>query len=164
MKIAIIGAGNVGKALATSALRAGHQVTLSASNPKHAAEAAKATGAHAGPSNSDAVKDAELVIVAVGIEPNVESVNGSGVATRDGILVDATCRTNVARIFAAGDVANHLHPIFGRVRVEHYNNARLNSAIGYITPMDILAGREQEIHAKRDRKLEEARKQRQIRR
>lgn len=29
----------------------------------------------------------------------------------------------MVRIFAAGDVANHLHPIFGRVRVEHYNNA-----------------------------------------
>jgi 3-phenylpropionate/trans-cinnamate dioxygenase ferredoxin reductase subunit len=61
--------------------------------------------------------------VAVGIEPNVEIVKGSGVAARDGILVDAGCRTNLARIFAAGDVANHLHPIFGRVRVEHYNNA-----------------------------------------
>jgi 3-phenylpropionate/trans-cinnamate dioxygenase ferredoxin reductase subunit len=65
----------------------------------------------------------DLAIVAVGIEPNVEIVKGSGVATRDGILVDARCRSNVARIFAAGDVANHLHPIFGRVRVEHYNNA-----------------------------------------
>ena len=65
----------------------------------------------------------DLAIVAVGIEPNVEIVKGSGVATRDGILVDATCRTNVAGIFAAGDVANHLHPIFGRARVEHYNNA-----------------------------------------
>jgi transposase InsO family protein len=42
--------------------------------------------------------------------------------------------------------------------VEHYNNVRLNSAIGYITPKDRLAGRQQEIHAKRDRKLEEARK------
>jgi putative transposase len=48
--------------------------------------------------------------------------------------------------------------------VEHYNNVRLNSAIGYITPKDMLAGCQQEIHAARDRKLEEARKQRQIRR
>ena len=70
----------------------------------------------------------DLVVVAVGIEPNVEFVKGSGVATRDGILVDATCRTNVTGIFAAGDVANHLHPIFGRVRVEHYNNAEKQSA------------------------------------
>jgi hypothetical protein len=48
--------------------------------------------------------------------------------------------------------------------VQHYNNVRLNSAIGYITPRDILGGRQQEIHAERDRKLEVARKQRQIRR
>src|ERR1700730_12016037 len=48
--------------------------------------------------------------------------------------------------------------------VEHYNNIRLNSAVGYITPKDLAAGRKQEIHAERDRKLETARKQRQIRR
>ena len=36
----------------------------------------------------------------------------------------------------------------------------LNSAIGYITPKDMLAGRQQEIHAERDRKLEGARKMR----
>jgi putative transposase len=44
------------------------------------------------------------------------------------------------------------------------NNVRLNSATGYITPKDMLAGRQQEINAQRDRKLEAARKQRQIRR
>jgi putative transposase len=48
--------------------------------------------------------------------------------------------------------------------VQHYNNVRLNSGIGYITPKDMLAGHQQEIQAERDRKLEAARKQRQIRR
>jgi hypothetical protein len=38
------------------------------------------------------------------------------------------------------------------------------ASIGYITPKDMLAGRQQEIHAERDRKLEDARTQRQIRR
>jgi len=47
--------------------------------------------------------------------------------------------------------------------VEHYNNVRLNSATGYITPKNVLAGRQQEIHAERDRKLEAARRQRQSR-
>jgi putative transposase len=42
--------------------------------------------------------------------------------------------------------------------VEYYNNVRLNSAVGYLTPKDVLAGRQQEIHAERDRKLAEARK------
>ena len=48
--------------------------------------------------------------------------------------------------------------------VEHYNNVRPNSATGYITPKDMLTGRQQEIHAERDRKLEGAREQRQSRR
>ena len=48
--------------------------------------------------------------------------------------------------------------------VDHYNNVRLNSATGYITPKDMLTGRQQEIHAQRDRKLEAARKMRKNRR
>jgi transposase InsO family protein len=48
--------------------------------------------------------------------------------------------------------------------VEHYNNVRLNSATGYIPPKDMLAGRQQEIHAERGRKLEDARKTRRDRR
>ena len=48
--------------------------------------------------------------------------------------------------------------------VEHYNTVRLHSAIGFVTPADMLAGRQAEIHAARDRKLEEARRQRQLRR
>lgn len=38
--------------------------------------------------------------------------------------------------------------------VEHYNKVCLNSVVGYITPKDMLAGRQTEIHAQRDRKLE----------
>jgi len=48
--------------------------------------------------------------------------------------------------------------------VERYNTIRLHSAIGYITPEDKLAGREQQIFAERDRKLEAAREMRKARR
>jgi putative transposase len=51
-----------------------------------------------------------------------------------------------------------------RVYVEHYNNTRLNSAIGYITPHDMIMGRQANIHAERDRKFQTARYQRQLRR
>ena len=48
--------------------------------------------------------------------------------------------------------------------VEYYNTVRLHSAIGYITPLDKLRGREQIIFAARDRKLQEARKKRSAKR
>jgi putative transposase len=48
--------------------------------------------------------------------------------------------------------------------VEHYNTVRLHSAIGYVTPMDKLEGREPVIFAERDRKLEEARERRKTKR
>lgn len=48
--------------------------------------------------------------------------------------------------------------------VEHYNNVRLHSAIGYIAPRDKLEGRAEAIFAERDRKLEEARERRKARR
>ena len=62
-------------------------------------------------------------MVAIGIEPAVDACKGSEIALGNGILVDETCQTSVPDVYAAGDVANHLHPVFGRLRVEHYNNA-----------------------------------------
>jgi len=54
--------------------------------------------------------------------------------------------------------------ILRRHLLEKDNNVRLNSATGYITPKDMLTGRQHELLAERDRKLGAARKQRQIRR
>ncbi len=65
MKVAIIGAGNVGKALASSITRAGHDVTISASSPESARQAASATGVRAAISNTAAVDQADVVILAV---------------------------------------------------------------------------------------------------
>ena len=65
----------------------------------------------------------DLVVVAIGIAPALEAFAGSAIALDNGILVNARCQTSVPDVFAAGDVANLLHPVFGRVRVEHFNNA-----------------------------------------
>ncbi len=65
MKVAIIGAGNVGKALATSIVRAGHDVTIAARHPEHAQAAAEELGATPAGSNAEAVEGADVVILAV---------------------------------------------------------------------------------------------------
>lgn len=65
MDIAIIGAGNVGKALASSFKRAGHEVTISAAHPERAAEAASQLGTRAARTNAEAVSGADLVVLAV---------------------------------------------------------------------------------------------------
>ena len=48
--------------------------------------------------------------------------------------------------------------------MDRYNYFRLHSAIGYVTPKDLLAGHQQEIQAERDRKLDAAKEQRKNRR
>jgi len=65
MKVAIIGAGNVGTALATALTRAGHKVTITARDPQHATKAAESSGANAGSSNAAAVDQADVVITAI---------------------------------------------------------------------------------------------------
>jgi 3-phenylpropionate/trans-cinnamate dioxygenase ferredoxin reductase subunit len=66
----------------------------------------------------------DFVVVGVGVEPVTDVVAEAGVKIDNGIIVDEYCRTNVADIYAAGDVARHYHPMVGRhIRVEHYQNA-----------------------------------------
>jgi NAD(P)H-nitrite reductase large subunit len=48
---------------------------------------------------------ADLVICAAGVQPNIAFLAGSGIDTDKGVLVDARMQTNVAEVFAAGDVA-----------------------------------------------------------
>jgi 3-phenylpropionate/trans-cinnamate dioxygenase ferredoxin reductase component len=68
--------------------------------------------------------DADLVVVGVGVTPNVELAERAGLKTDNGILVDEHLRSSDPEVFAAGDVANASHPLLGRtVRVEHWDNA-----------------------------------------
>jgi 3-phenylpropionate/trans-cinnamate dioxygenase ferredoxin reductase subunit len=70
----------------------------------------------------------DFAVAGVGIEPVVPAFAGQPIAQDNGVLVDPQCRASAADVYAAGDVANHLHPIFGRIRVEHYNNAEKQGA------------------------------------
>jgi 3-phenylpropionate/trans-cinnamate dioxygenase ferredoxin reductase component len=63
-------------------------------------------------------------VVGLGTEPVADLLAGTGVAIDNGIVVDEYLRAGVEGIYAAGDVANHYHPIFGRhIRIEHWQNA-----------------------------------------
>jgi 3-phenylpropionate/trans-cinnamate dioxygenase ferredoxin reductase component len=67
--------------------------------------------------------ECDFAVVGVGISPNSELLEIAGAATQNGVLVDELCRTSVPDVYAAGDLTNHQHPVFGRLRVEHWNNA-----------------------------------------
>ncbi|MFJ8074154.1 NAD(P)/FAD-dependent oxidoreductase [Streptomyces sp. NPDC096176] len=68
--------------------------------------------------------DADAVVVGVGITPNTQLADAAGLDVDNGIRVDAQLRTSHPDIFAAGDVANALHPLLGKhIRVEHWANA-----------------------------------------
>lgn len=88
----------------------------------------------------------DFVVLGLGVEPVAGFLEGSGIDVDDGVVVDEHCRASVAGVFAAGDVANHYHPIFERrIRIEHWNNAR---AQGRVAGLNML-GRDtpyEEIH------------------
>ncbi|MFL5767726.1 MAG: NAD(P)/FAD-dependent oxidoreductase [Actinomycetota bacterium] len=67
--------------------------------------------------------DADFAVVGIGAVPNAEVGVDLGLGVDRGILADAELRTIDPRVFVAGDVASHDHPLFGRIRVEHYDNA-----------------------------------------
>ena len=90
------------------------------------------------------VFECDLVVAGIGIVPNAELLAAAGAQVDNGVLVDERCRTSLPDVLAAGDVTNHLHPIFGRLRVEHWNNgyqqgrAAARSLLGGAQPYDYV--------------------------
>ncbi|TMQ19184.1 MAG: hypothetical protein E6K82_19150 [Candidatus Rokuibacteriota bacterium] len=90
------------------------------------------------------VLECDMVVAGIGILPNSELAAAAGAQVDNGVLVDERCRTSLPDVFAAGDVTNHLHPIFGRLRVEHWNNgyqqglAAARSLLGGTQPYDYV--------------------------
>jgi 3-phenylpropionate/trans-cinnamate dioxygenase ferredoxin reductase component len=83
----------------------------------------------------------DFAVAGVGIQPDIPDV---AVDQQNGILTDECCRASAPDVYAAGDLANILHPLFGRVRVEHYNNAEkqgtaaARSMLGSTAPYDYV--------------------------
>ena len=72
--------------------------------------------------------DADVVVVGIGVVPNTEWLDGSGLKVGDGVLCDASCLA-AERVTAAGDVARWPNQLFGEtMRVEHWDNAAAQGA------------------------------------
>jgi 3-phenylpropionate/trans-cinnamate dioxygenase ferredoxin reductase subunit len=72
--------------------------------------------------------ECDFVVAGIGIAAEVPDVTAATVARDNGIVADELCRASAPDVYVAGDVANHLHPLFGRIRVEHFNNAEKQGA------------------------------------
>lgn len=74
--------------------------------------------------NDEQAFPADLVVVGIGIIPNVELAKDAGIDCDNGIVVDERCRTSAANVFAAGDCTNHPNPLLKRrLRLESVPNA-----------------------------------------
>ena len=71
-----------------------------------------------------ALLSADLVVVGIGLLPNIELAESAGILCEDGINTDQFGRTSIANIFAAGDCANHPNAIYKRrMRLQSVQNA-----------------------------------------
>ncbi len=151
--VAVIGSGWIGSEIAASARQRGLDVTLISDqelpmqmlgrelgefyrgvHARHGVELVLGDGLAAFEGDGSAVQrvrtesghivECDFVVVGAGARPNVELAEQAGIETQNGILANEYLQTSVADIFAAGDVANHMHPFYERrVRVEHWSNA-----------------------------------------
>jgi NADPH-dependent 2,4-dienoyl-CoA reductase/sulfur reductase-like enzyme len=85
------------------------------------------------------VVQAELAVIGVGVDPNTDWLDGSGLQVDDGVVVNERFETGVDGVWAAGDVARFYDPVFDRHRrIEHWSNANYQGTqVG-----EILAGRD----------------------
>jgi predicted dinucleotide-binding enzyme len=125
MNIAIIGAGNVGRAIAGSSVKAGHHVVVSANDQAHSQAVAAATGATVAASNADAVRGADLVVFAVPFDAIDAIVSDLGSALDGKTVVDVTNRPTPV---ATGSGTSAAEEIQARIPGAHVIKA-LNTAL-----------------------------------
>ena len=92
MKIGMIGAGNIGRALSTASVRAGHTVVVTAPTPGEAEGVASDVGATAVRTNREAAANAEVIILAVPVDAVHDITSELGSELDGKVLVDVTNR------------------------------------------------------------------------
>lgn len=156
--VLVLGAGFIGSEVAASLRILGHEVTLVDLLPapmarslgeeigqiyaevhrRHGVELRMLTGVRELRGHrrvEEAVLDdgervaCDLVVIGVGVRPEIGLFKDTGIEIERGIVVDEHCQTNIPGIYAAGDVAQWWHPVIERrLLVEHYDNAALQGA------------------------------------
>lgn len=151
-KLAVIGGGYIGLEVAAVCIEAGMQVRViemesrilqrvaapSMSKFYHSLHASRGVSLHTGLKVSGFAGEgrvrqvlcgeqafaADLVVLGIGIAPNMELAAAAGLPCDNGIVVDDRCRTADPDIFAIGDCTNHPNPILNRrLRLESVPNA-----------------------------------------
>ncbi len=151
-RLVVVGAGWIGCEVAASAREAGLEVSVIASHSvplervlgaevgaiyrdihaDHGVEMLLGIGlvAFEGASRVERVRtsdgrviDCDFVVAGIGATPRTALAADTKIAVDDGLVTDEYLQTAVEGIFAAGDVANARHPLFGQLRVEHWANA-----------------------------------------
>jgi len=153
-RLAVVGGGFIGCEIAASARQRGLEVTLVSDQKlpmqmlgdelgefyrrvhnEHGVELVLADGLQRFEGDGSTVRRAvtesgraiecDFVVVGAGAVPNAELAQSAGLETSAGVLVDERLAASAPGVWAAGDVANHQHPLYGgRVRVEHWANAQ----------------------------------------
>jgi 3-phenylpropionate/trans-cinnamate dioxygenase ferredoxin reductase component len=152
-RLVVVGAGYIGLEVAAVAASNGLQVTVvemearvmsrvvseqvssfyQSEHRKHGVDLRLSTGLR-GFSGHDAVAEvtlsgdaaitADLVLIGVGVVPNVELAEDAGLHVDNGIRVDEHCRTSAENIYAVGDCTNHPNSLLRRqLRLESVHNA-----------------------------------------
>jgi NADPH-dependent 2,4-dienoyl-CoA reductase/sulfur reductase-like enzyme len=149
----VVGAGFIGSEIAASARKRGREVTVVEALPTPLARAVgeqlglalaglhERNGSHLrlgvgvdGLEGDQAVQavrladgtriEADLVVVGIGVTPNVGWLSESGLALGNGVECDEYLATSASGVYAAGDIANWVNPLFGtRMRLEHWTIA-----------------------------------------
>jgi len=81
--------------------------------------------------------DADLVVVGIGVSPCTDWLEGSGLTLDNGVVCDETLWTGFPGVYAAGDVANWMNPMFGvRQRMENWTAAAEQGAVAARNALD----------------------------
>jgi 8-hydroxy-5-deazaflavin:NADPH oxidoreductase len=145
MQIAIIGAGNVGRALATSLTRAGHDVTITAEHAANAVEAASQSGATVGTSNQAAAAGADVVVLAVQSQAIGQIAADMGSSLDGKVVIDVSNRPTPAADGASTSIAEELQTRLPAARiVKAFNTVfasrQASPTVAGISPDGFVAG------------------------